>query len=168
LLSLARNAGSATQDRKDTIMTAQENVALVRLLFDLYNSNQSDPAWLDKSLALIAEDCEVINVPSATTSRGPDGYKQLVLFFADAFPGSSTEITNLFTTEDQVAVEFIGRGTNTGLLHLPTGDLPPTGRPLELQFCEVFGIRGGKIVSDHIYFDTLGFMQQLGLISSQG
>jgi len=149
-------------------MTAQENVALVRSLFDLYNSNQSDPAWLDKSLALIAEDCEVINVPSATTSRGPDGYKELVLFFADAFPGSSTEITDLFTTEDQVAVEFIGRGTNTGPLHLPTGDLPPTGRPLELRFCEVFRIGGGKIVSDHIYFDALGFMQQLGLIPSQG
>jgi predicted ester cyclase len=147
-------------------MTAQENVALVRSLFDLYNKNRSDPAWLDKSFALIAEDCEVINVPSATTSRGPDGYKQLVLFFADAFPGSSTEITNLFATEDQVAVEFTGRGTNTGPLHLPTGDLPATGRPLDLQFCELLRVRGAKIVSLHIHFDALTFMQQLGLIPS--
>jgi len=149
-------------------MAAQENVPLVRSLFDLYNNNRSDPAWLDKSLALIAEDCEVSIVPAAITGHGPDGYKQLVLFFADAFPGSSTEITNLFATEDQVAVEFIGRGTNTGPLHFPPGDQPPTGRPLQLPFCEVFGVKGGKIVRDHIYFDMLGFMQQLGLIPSQG
>ena len=77
-------------------------------------------------------------------------------------------MTNLFATEDQAFVEFIGRGTNTGPLHLPTGDLPATGRPVELQFCEAFRIRGGKIVSYHIYYDALGFMQQLGLIPSQG
>ena len=60
-------------------MAAQENVPLVRSLFDLYNNNRSDPAWLDKSLALIAEDCEVSIVPAAITGHGPDGYKQLVL-----------------------------------------------------------------------------------------
>jgi hypothetical protein len=50
-------------------MAAQENLTLVRSLFDLYNNNRSDPAWLDKSLALFAEDCEVLNVPAATTAR---------------------------------------------------------------------------------------------------
>ena len=58
-------------------MAAQENVPLVRSLFDLYNNNRSDPAWLDKSLALIAEDCEVSIVPAAITGHGPDGYKQM-------------------------------------------------------------------------------------------
>ncbi len=46
-------------------MTAQENIALARSLFDLYNSHQSDPAWLDKTVAALAEDCEIIDVPSA-------------------------------------------------------------------------------------------------------
>jgi predicted ester cyclase len=148
-------------------MTAQDNVALVRSLLDLYNSHQSDPAWLDKSLDLIAEDCEVIDVPSGMTSHGLDGYKQVPLFFASAFPGGRVEITNLFATEDQAVVEFIGRGTNTGPLHLPTGELPPTGRSAELPFCEVYRIRGGKIVSYHIYYDALSFMQQLDLNPSQ-
>jgi hypothetical protein len=39
-------------------MTAQDNVVLARSLFDLYNSHQSDPAWLDKIDAHVAEDCE--------------------------------------------------------------------------------------------------------------
>ena len=144
--------------------TTQENVALVRSLYDLANSHQSDPAWLDKSLTMFSEDCEVIDVPSGVTSRGPDGYKQTMLFFLDGFPDSRIEITNLFATEDEAVIEFIGRGTNTGPLHMPTGDVPPTGRPVEMRFCDVYRIKHGKFVSYRSYYDTLGFMQQLGFI----
>ena len=39
-------------------MAAQKHVALARSLLELYNSRQSDPAWLDKSAAAFAADCE--------------------------------------------------------------------------------------------------------------
>jgi hypothetical protein len=42
----------------DTIMAAQEHVALARSLLDLYNNRQSDPAWLDKSVAAFAADAD--------------------------------------------------------------------------------------------------------------
>jgi steroid delta-isomerase-like uncharacterized protein len=151
----------------DDTMTAQDNVALVRSLFDLYNSNQSDPAWLDKSVASVSEDLELVDTPSGRTLHGRDAYKQFVLFFAEGFPGSSTEITNVFATEDQVAVEFVGRGTNTGPLHMPTGDIPPTGGKLELRFCQVLGIKNGKLVSFHSYYDVMTMLQQLGLVQMQ-
>ncbi len=48
----------------DTIMGAQENLALARSLFDLSNNHQSDPAWLEKGMAAFAADAEVIDVPS--------------------------------------------------------------------------------------------------------
>jgi len=147
-------------------MTAQHTVTLVQALYDLYNHHQSDPEWLNSSLTFFAEDCEVIDVPSGMTSRGPDGYKQVILFFEEGFPGSSIDITNLFATEDQAVVEFTGRGTNTGPLHMPTGDIPPTGRAVELRFCDVYRIRDGKIVSYRSYYDALGCLQQLGLIPS--
>lgn len=83
-------------------MTVQENIALSRLLLDLYNSHQSDPAWLDKIVANIAEDCEFVDVPTGRTLLGPEGYSQIALFFAEGFPDSSVEITNVFATEDQV------------------------------------------------------------------
>jgi steroid delta-isomerase-like uncharacterized protein len=152
----------------DDTMTAQENVALVRSQFDLYNSHQSDPAWLDKSVAALAADAQLTDVPTGRTLPGADGYKQLVLFFAEAFPGSSVELTNVFATEDQAVVEFTGRGTNTGPLHMPTGDIPPTGRNAELRFCEVFQIKDGKIVSLHAYYDSMTMLQQLGLVPAMG
>lgn len=58
-------------------MTAQENVVLVQSLLDLYNNHQSDPAWLDKSVAAFAADSELIDVPTGRTLPGPEGYKQL-------------------------------------------------------------------------------------------
>ena len=149
-------------------MTAQDNVTLSRSLADLYNSHQSDPAWLDKSVAAFATDSQLTNVPTGTTLPGSDGYKQVVLFFAEAFPGSSTEITTMFASDDQVVVGFIGRGTNTGPLHMPTGDIPATGRHLEMSFCEVIQCRNGKIVNFHIYFDNMTLLQQLGLVPAMG
>jgi len=152
----------------DEIMTVQENVALARSLLDLYNSHQSDPAWLDKSVAAFAVDSELIEVPSGRTLPGPEGYKQLVMSFADSFPGSRVELTNAFATEDQVVIEFTGRGTNTGPLHLLTGDVPATGRSAELRFCDVLQIRNGKIVSVHVYYDLMTLLQQLGLVPAMG
>ncbi len=149
-------------------MTAQENVVLVQSLLDLYNNHQSDPAWLDKSVAAFAADSELIDVPTGRTLPGPEGYKQLVLFFAEAFPGSSVELTNAFATEDQAVIEFTGRGTNTGPLHMPTADIPPTGRYSELRFCGVNRIKSGKIVSSHNYYDVMTMLQQLGLVPATG
>ena len=144
-------------------MAAQDNVALVRSQIDLYNSHQSDPAWLDKKFAILAEDCEITDVPSGTTYRGADGFKQNSRFFTDAFPDNSMEITNVVATEDQVVVEFIGRGTHTGPLHMPTGDIPPTGRKGELRCCNVYQISNVKIVSLRSYYDATTMLQQLGL-----
>ena len=149
-------------------MTVQENIALSRLLLDLYNSHKSDPAWLDKIVANIAEDCEFVDVPTGRTLLGPEGYSQITLFFAEGFPDSTVEITNVFATEDQSVIEFTGRGTNTGPLHMPTGDIPPTGRYSELRFCSVNRARSGKIVSIHQYFDVMTMLQQLGLVPGMG
>jgi steroid delta-isomerase-like uncharacterized protein len=138
----------------------------VKTLYDLTNNHQSDSAWLDTSLAFFDEDCEVVDVPSGMASRGPNGYKQLILFFEEGFPDSGIEITNMFATDDQAVVEFIGRGVNTGPLHMPDGDVPPTGRPVEMRFCDVYRVQDGKIVSYRSYYDLFSFLQQPGLIPS--
>jgi steroid delta-isomerase-like uncharacterized protein len=147
-------------------MTTQDNATLARMAYDLYNDHQSDPDWLDKSLAAISEDCEISLVPLGMTLRGHDGYRQFLLGWAEAFPDSRTEITNLYIGEDHAIIEFIGRGTHTAPLHTPTGDIPATGRKVEFRLCDVRRIKNGKFVSLHQYYDALGFMQQLGLIPS--
>ena len=149
-------------------MAAQEHVALARSLLDLYNSRQSDPAWLEKGMAALAADAEGIDVPSGAILRGPDGHKRLSLFFAESLPDSRIELTNAFATEDQVVLEGTWRWTDTGPLPLPSGALPRMRRSGELGCCLVFQIRKGKIASLHVYYDMMTLMEQLDLAPVTG
>jgi steroid delta-isomerase-like uncharacterized protein len=147
----------------DDVMAAQENVALIQSLLDLFNSRQSDPAWLEKSLAAFAADSEYIDVPSGTTLHGTDGYKRIVLFFVESFPDSRVELTDVFATEDRVALEYIWRWNDTGPLLLTSGAHPSRRRSGQLRCCFVYQIRNGKITSLHHYYDMTTLMEQLGL-----
>ncbi|TME61642.1 MAG: ester cyclase [Chloroflexi bacterium] len=145
-------------------MTAKDNTTLVRKLYDAYNNHQSDPAWFDKAAAIIAEDFEGIN-PRGVSRGGSVGLNTHIGSWIIAFPGCNVEVTNVFSTKDQTVVEFIGRGTHTGPLPGPSGDIPPTGRKAEVRFCEVYRFKNGKIASIHTYYDALDLMRQLGVNS---
>jgi steroid delta-isomerase-like uncharacterized protein len=152
----------------DDVMAAQENVALVRSLLELYNSRQSDPAWLDKGMAAFAADAEVIDVPSGATLHGPDGFKRFMLFYAESFPDNRVELSNAFATEDQAVLEGTWRWNDIGPLYLPSGALPSMKRSGKLRCCYVFQIRNGKIASFHRYYDMLTLLEQLGLVPATG
>lgn len=145
-------------------MTTQKIEAFVRRGYDAYNAHQSDPHWLDYTDTDVAADCQVVDVPSGMVLRGPEGLKQFLLLFSTAFPDSRGDVNIVFATEEQAAVEVTLRGTHTGILHSAAGDLPPTGRKVELRACEVFQIRNRKITRHATYYDALGLMQQLGVI----
>ena len=145
-------------------MTAKDNTTLVRMLYDAYNNHQSDPAWFDKAAAIIAEDFEGIN-PRGVSRGGSVGLSNHLGSWIIAFPGCNVEVTNVFSTKARTVVEFIGRGTHTGPLPGPSGDIPPTGRKAEVRFCEVYRFKNGKIVSIHTYYDALDLMRQLGVNS---
>ena len=145
-------------------MLTPEIGAFVRRGYDAFNAHQSDPNWLNYATEDAAEECEVIDIPSGMVFHGPDGLKQFLLSFSTAFPDSRVEVTSVFATEEHAVVEFIGRGTHTGVLHSPAGDIPPSGRRFELHFCDVYQLRDRKIVRHATYYDALGFMQQLGVI----
>ena len=144
-------------------MAAQENMALARSLFDLFNNRQSDPAWLEKSIAAFAADAEIIDVPTGATFHGPEGYMRLGLFSIENFPDMREEPTNVFATEDQVTLEGTLWWNDTSPLYLPAGGLPSLRRSGELRCCFVLQIRNGKIASFHAYYDMMTQMEQLGL-----
>ena len=145
-------------------IVAQDIVIFVRRGSDAYNAHQSDPNWLDFATEDVAEDGEVIDIPSGMILHGPEGLKQTLLGFSMAFPDSSLEVTSIFATEEHAVVEFIVRGTHTGVLHTPGGDIPPTGQKFELHPCDVYRLKNRKITRHATYYDALGLMQQLGII----
>lgn len=140
-------------------MSARDNEALVREGHAAYSDHD-----LDRAVANYAEDAERLNVATGETFRGPEGHKDYLRGWIDAFPDSKTEITEVLAGDDFAVVEFVGRGTHEGTLRSFDGEVPPTGRPVEIRFCEVHRISDGKIFITRSYFDLAGMLAQLGLV----
>src|SRR5579859_4397482 len=83
---------------------------------------------------------------------------------ASAFPDGKTETTSLTASEQSAVIEFTGRGTQTGPLRGPAGDIPPTGRTAEIRFIPANDFQQGKIAHSRLYFVSLGLMVHLGVI----
>ena len=135
---------------------------LARSIYDAYNRRD-----FDYPMSLCAGDLVWTNVPTGETLHGPEGFRQDLENWATAFPDSKVEISNVISSGDCVCVEFVGRGTHNGLLSGPAGQIPPTGRHIEVRFCDVLCFRDGKIASGHTYFDMVTIMSQLGLMPQQ-
>lgn len=135
-----------------------DSAALVRGLYDAYNIRD-----FDSGARLTTESAKLVNMATGETLTGPDGMRTFLKGWATAFPDSKVTIENLIASGDRVTVEFVGRGTNTGPLTTPMGEIQPTGRSVELRFCDVVELRDGKIQNLRSYFDLASMMRQLGI-----
>lgn len=140
-------------------MTAQENEAVARAEIERYNAHD-----LDGNAALFSADAVLYDVATGQTYRGPEGSREFNGGLLTAFPDSTCEIISALAGERSVAVEFWGRGTHTGPLVTPAGTIPPTGRKVEVRFCEILDVQGGKIARMNLYWDVNTMMTQLGLV----
>lgn len=80
------------------------------------------------------------------------------------FPDCKLRVLSYVVTDDAVVEEGVFEGTHTGVFPTPMGDIPPTGRRVEGGYTDIFRVRDGKIVSDHLSFDRMELMEQLGLV----
>ena len=140
-------------------MSAQDNAALARELYDAFSKKD-----YDYCLALVSEDMEAVLIPFGQTFQGKGGFREFMQGFTGAFPDITIQVTNQVATDDQVVNEFTARGTHTGILMTPAGPIPPTGRTVNFIVCEVYRIKNGKFTSLRNYQDAASLMRQLGLI----
>ena len=139
--------------------TITDTSSLVREIYDAYNDRQ-----FDRAADLVTDDFELTMVPTGQTFNGPDGMRQFLQTWATGFPESSVAITNVVAGESQAAIEYTGRGVHSGPLQTPAGEISATGKQVELQLCDVFSIRDGKLAGGRSYFDMATMMRQLGLL----
>jgi steroid delta-isomerase-like uncharacterized protein len=141
-------------------MSAQENAALARKVYQLFSENR-----IDEALPLVTEDVEVVLVPFGQTYHGRQGFANFMTGYKDAFPDVAITVVNQVATEEQVVTEFTAKGTHTGPLLTPAGEIPPTGKTVDFTACEVWKVRDGRLASLHNYQDVASLMRQLGLFS---
>ena len=98
-------------------------------------------------------------------ASGRDGVIEFLGVFHEAFSDLRLEIKQLLTDGPAAAAEGTITGTHDGVLHTPNGDVAPTGRAVELRWAAVYVTDGETLKSEHLFFDQMDFLGQLGLLS---
>jgi len=83
--------------------------------------------------------------------------------WAAAFPDSKATFEAAHVSGNTVILEVTWRGTHSGPLRTPTGDIPATGRKIEMRACQVVDIADGKARGIRQYLDMATMMAQLGV-----
>lgn len=112
--------------------------------------------------SLCSPDCVLNDI--GITLRGPEQVGQYMQAFFTAFPDMSVEVRRLIVDGPAVAAEVRFKGTQTGPLVMPTGEVPASGKTMDMEAADFISVEDGHITTWRVYLDTLQFMTQLGLM----
>lgn len=86
-------------------------------------------------------------------------FKQMVAGLLTAFPDLHFTINDQFTLGEKVSTRWTAVGTNTG----PFGEMPSTGKRVEIEGHIIDYVVNGKVSKRWEQWDQMAMMQQLGL-----
>ena len=92
--------------------------------------------------------------------RGPDGVRQAVAGYRGGFPDLILRIDDQCAEDDLVCTRWTAVGTNTG----DFWGMPATGKQATVTGITIDRIAAGRIAESWTNWDTLGLMQQLGVV----
>lgn len=98
--------------------------------------------------------------PFGQESRGPTEDKEQMRSFLAAFPDFEATVEDVIAEGDMVAMRVTLRGTHEGEFM----GIDPTGKPFEIQNMVFTRVEDGKIAERWVQPDSLGLMQQLGVV----
>jgi predicted ester cyclase len=106
------------------------------------------------------------NAEMVTPAGAMTGRDQVLAFLGvlqEAFPDGLLEVRQMLVDGSAAAVEGAFRGTHNGTLHSPGGDIGATGRSVEFRWAAIYQVEGEHLAWEHLFFDQLDFMGQLGI-----
>jgi steroid delta-isomerase-like uncharacterized protein len=98
--------------------------------------------------------------PAQPELHGPDGIREFITTYLAGFPDGRITIDEQLAEGDLVATRWTGRGTQQGELM----GIPPTGKQVTVSGITISRVKGGKVVEEWSNWDTLGMLQQLGVV----
>jgi steroid delta-isomerase-like uncharacterized protein len=137
--------------RSQTTTTFQQNAEIVRrYIHEVWNKAQFHVA--DELIHPRSIHANLHQFPI-----GPEGAKRAAQLYRAAFPDLRLLIQDLVAEENAVAIRFTMTGTHLGNYY----NIPPSGRSIEVQGCEIYRIGDGQIIEREMIADTLGLIGQL-------
>lgn len=92
--------------------------------------------------------------------RGLDAFRELIASLRAAFPDLDDTIGDQIAEGDKVVTHWTWTGTHKGEFM----GIPATGKKVEVEVVSISHFAGDKVVESWDYVDTLGMMQQLGVV----
>jgi steroid delta-isomerase-like uncharacterized protein len=138
-------------------MSAEDNEALIRRFVDEVQSGGN--------IDLVDEICSPGFVNHSAPPGIPadrEGIKIVAAMFRRAFPDSYFTVEDMVAEGDKVATRKTFHGTHGGEFM----GIPPSGRSVSMGLIDIVRISDGRVVEHWSMGDTLGMMQQLGVIPS--
>ncbi len=138
-------------------MSTAENKAIDRRF--------TEEVWNRGNLAVVDELMRAdYNGHDPTIPTGSAGFKQFVLMYRSAFPDVHLTIEDQMAEGDKVVSRWTAHGTHRGELM----GIAPTGKQITVTGINIERIANGKLVEGWSNYDTLGMLQQLGVIPAPG
>jgi steroid delta-isomerase-like uncharacterized protein len=140
-------------------MTEQNKVIVRRVIEEVWN--QAD---LNVVGELVARDY-VGHAPLAEgETHGPEGFQQYFQEQREAFADIHYTVEDQVAEGDRVATRWSARATHTGEFQ----GMPATARKGRVDGITIFRVANGCIVECWTNYDSLGLIQQLGLLPTKG
>ena len=91
-------------------------------------------------------------------------FRNFLSVFQGAFSDGRLTVGSYVVDGDNASVEGTFDGVHDGVLQSPSGPVEPTGRPVSFRWSATYRIDGSELMSEHLYFDQLDFLGQLGVL----
>jgi len=132
-----------------------------RFIEELWNARK-----LDVADEIFCDDCVTHQLRSGAADqsapRGPEVIKEHVSGWLMSFPDLQFHVEEMIADQDHVVSQLTMEGTHQGMWM----GIPPTGKRLQIRMITIHRITNGKIAEDWVLVETLGFLQQLGVLPS--
>jgi steroid delta-isomerase-like uncharacterized protein len=132
-------------------------IELARRYDEAFNAQDADGR-----IAIEAPDIEVV-MPGGMKLRGREQVMEVARAFWEALPDGKIAVESQLAAGDTVVAEGTLSGTHSGTFRTPQGEIPASGNSVTLRYAAVKRFRDSKLESEHLYFDQLEFLQQLGV-----
>jgi steroid delta-isomerase-like uncharacterized protein len=137
-------------------MSANNRATIRRFIEEILN--QKELAVADE---IVAEDFVELD-PFPGQAQGRQGLKDVLGMFFAGFPDMHWVIEEQIGEGDKVVTRFTWTGSQKGAFM----GIPATGKQVKVKGVVIDRVVDGRMVDSRILMDTMGMMQQLGVVPS--
>jgi carboxymethylenebutenolidase len=149
---------------------AREAAEIEASVFDAHMAAEFEERDIEATMGTMVADPYLNHVPAMTGGRDAAEVRR---FYEDHFiprwpANTATTPVSRTIGREQVVDELVMSFTHDIEMDFMLPGVPPSGRPVELPFVAVVGVRGGKVAHEHIYWDQASALAQVGALDPAG